>query len=426
MSRRRSSAKKARQADDDGPVPSQASGPRGRRTEGVTATAGRSTEGRHAESPIRLAATPRGSPRPSHEDGRGVVAQRCDIVLGDRADEVAERLCRGEPGGARSLEEVTKPVLPELLPRQVARLRDTVRVQQQPVARLEVHLDKRHVEVGTGQGHESERRCHPRALGGDGPPLACLLGADGRQSTCRSLGAFRTRRWTYPQSALVASIAHSRPHHGVSTELHRPAGPLTTVPLPDNASSIVWVEQPAEAERLAALDDRDFVQTLHGRLQGFLGRIEAVGPRRVFPLEGLVAEPAAQGRIALAGESLHAFPPIGAQGLNLGFRDVASLLDALADARHEATDDPGHPQVAQAYARDRKIDIEASVLMVDMLDRSLFSGLLPLQLLRGAGLHLAKASPALRRSMMRKGMSPAPKVPRLMREAIDSESSDHA
>ena len=253
-----------------------------------------------------------------------------------------------------------------------------------------------------------------------------LLGADGRQSTCRSLGAFRTRRWTYPQSALVASIAHSRPHHGVSTELHRPAGPLTTVPLPDNASSIVWVEQPAEAERLAALDDRDFVQTLHGRLQGFLGRIEAVGPRRVFPLEGLVAEPAAQGRIALAGESLHAFPPIGAQGLNLGFRDVASLLDALADARHEATDDPGHPQVAQAYARDRKIDIEASVLMVDMLDRSLFSGLLPLQLLRGAGLHLAKASPALRRSMMRKGMSPAPKVPRLMREAIDSESSDHA
>ncbi len=62
-----------------------------------------------------------------------------------------------------------------------------------------------------------------------------------------------TRQWSYPQSALVASIQHSRPHADVSTELHRPAGPLTTVPFPGKASSIVWVERPAEAARLGQL-----------------------------------------------------------------------------------------------------------------------------------------------------------------------------
>jgi 2-octaprenyl-6-methoxyphenol hydroxylase len=241
-----------------------------------------------------------------------------------------------------------------------------------------------------------------------------LVAADGRQSVCRTLARRPTRRWSYPQSALVTSIAHSRPHQNVSTELHRPAGPLTTVPLPGQSSSIVWVERPNEAERLSRLDDGDFARELHARLQGFLGRIEAVGPRRIFPLEGLVAEPAGEHRAALVGEALHAFPPIGAQGLNLGFRDVASLVDALTDAR---TRDPGAGAVLATYSQSRRRDVHASLLMVDTLDRTLFSGFLPLQLARGAGLHLANAIPRLKQALMQRGMGVTPDLPRLMRDA---------
>ncbi len=188
------------------------------------------------------------------------------------------------------------------------------------------------------------------------------------------------------------------------------------MPLPGQASSIVWVERPPEAARLGQLDDRAFIVELSGHLHGLLGRIEGIGARRVFPLEGLVAEPAAQGRVALAGEALHAFPPIGAQGLNLGFRDVASLLDAISDAGRRGARDPGAPDTLDAYSRDRKPDVDASALLVDTLDRSLYSGLLPLQLLRGAGLHLANASPSFRRALMKRGMSLSERLPRLMRE----------
>lgn len=246
--------------------------------------------------------------------------------------------------------------------------------------------------------------------------VCLVVGADGRQSACRALGDFRARRWSYPQAAVVASVQHSRPHADVSTELHRPAGPLTTVPLPGQASSIVWVERPEEAARLGQLDDRAFIAELNGRLHGLLGRIEGIGARRFFPLEGLIAEPAAQGRVALAGEALHAFPPIGAQGLNLGFRDVASLLDAICEAGRPGERDPGAPAALDVYARDRKPDVDASALLVDTLDRSLYSGLLPLQLLRGAGLHLANASPSFRRALMKRGMSLSKRLPRLMRE----------
>lgn len=243
-----------------------------------------------------------------------------------------------------------------------------------------------------------------------------LIGADGRQSACRTLGGFKTRHWAYPQAAVVASIQHARQHAFVSTELHRPSGPLTTVPLPGHASSIVWVERPEEAGRLGRLDDRAFAAELSGRLHGLLGRIEAVSIRRVFPLEGLIAEPAAQSRVALAGEALHAFPPIGAQGLNLGYRDVASLIDAVSANRQGSAGDPGRNSALQTYARDRAADIATSALLVDALDRSLYSGLLPLQLLRGAGLHLANASPSFRRALMRRGMGPSQHLPKLMRE----------
>lgn len=240
-----------------------------------------------------------------------------------------------------------------------------------------------------------------------------LIGADGRQSVCRELGRFATRRWSYGQTALVVSVSHSRPHDFVSTELHRPAGPLTTVPLPGLASSIVWVERPAEAERLKALDEAAFTAELHHRLQGLLGRISALGPRQIFVLDGLVASPAGRNRIALVGEALHAFPPIGAQGLNLGFRDVASLVEAIAD---HGAGDPGAQSVLEAYSSDRGRDVVFRTLMVDALDRSLTSTLPPLQLLRGGGLHIINRLPPLRRALMRRGMGPMGSLPAMMQE----------
>ena len=55
-----------------------------------------------------------------------------------------------------------------------------------------------------------------------------------------------------------------------------------------------------------------------------------MGARGAFPLSGLVAHGMARHRVALVGEAAHVMPPIGAQGLNLGFRDVADLVNALS------------------------------------------------------------------------------------------------
>lgn len=250
----------------------------------------------------------------------------------------------------------------------------------------------------------------------DGHELAAqlIVGADGRNSICRKAAGIASQTWTYDQSALTTSFAHQRPHGGISTEFHRPAGPFTTVPLPGLASSLVWVERPAVAGRLAELDDDAFRAELEARLQGLLGPVGEIARRAVFPLSGLTAEVFALNRVALVGEAGHVVPPIGAQGLNLGLRDVAWLADSLADARAKGRD-CGDPMTLARYTAARRLDVASRIWTIDILNRSLLSSLLPVHLARGLGLHALNALAPLRRIVVREGLAPSGATPKLMR-----------
>ena len=243
--------------------------------------------------------------------------------------------------------------------------------------------------------------------------VALLVGADGEHSLCRTTAGIATRSWQYPQVAIASRFEHRRPHLGVSTELHRRAGPLTTVPLPGNWSSLVWVDEPAEATRLMARAEPDFAAELETRLGSVLGAVTAVGPRASFPLSGVTASRIGANRVALVGEAAHRLPPIGAQGLNLGLRDAAWLADLVAEARASGRD-PGAPDVLDAYERSRRGDVASRTAIVDALNRSLIAGLLPIDMIRGAGLAALKTVGPLRRFFMREGMGPAGALPHLM------------
>ncbi|KAB2911503.1 MAG: ubiquinone biosynthesis protein UbiH [Hyphomicrobiaceae bacterium] len=239
------------------------------------------------------------------------------------------------------------------------------------------------------------------------------VAADGRNSIARAAAGISTRTWAYPQCAIATSFRHAQAHGGITVELHRPHGPLTTVPMPGSASSLVWVEEPAEAGRLAGLDEAAFAAELEQRLQGLLGAITGVTPRALYPLSGLTADCMGRSRVALVGEAGHIFPPIGAQGLNLGLRDAAALAECVADACRRGVD-AGSPATLQAYGRARTADVFTRTLSVDLLNRSLLVGFLPVQAMRGAGLHLLANIPSLRRLVMQAGMAPAGPLPRLM------------
>lgn len=247
-----------------------------------------------------------------------------------------------------------------------------------------------------------------RTMDGQDIAAGLIAGADGRNSLVRRSAGITSRAWDYPQSATVCAFEHDRPHHGISTEFHRANGPLTTVPMPGNASSLVWVDSRDEATHLADLSDAEFGQILETRLAGLLGTVSKVGPRGAFPLSGLSAQTMGQGRTVLLGEAAHVMPPIGAQGLNLGLRDAAVLAECVMTARGDAR------AAVASYARDRAPDVTSRIAAIDALNRSLLTDFLPVHLARGLGIFGLAAFAPLRRLVVREGLQPSLAAPRAM------------
>ncbi|WP_337270951.1 UbiH/UbiF family hydroxylase [Oryzifoliimicrobium ureilyticus] len=229
-----------------------------------------------------------------------------------------------------------------------------------------------------------------------------VVGADGRKSKLREAALIDVRSWSYPQSGLVLNFSHKRPHENISTEFHTEYGPFTQVPLPGNRSSLVWVQKPADAEPRSKLSLAELSALVEERMHSILGAVEVEETPQIWPLSGMVAHRFGQGRMALIGEAAHVFPPIGAQGLNLGLRDIMSLSSVLC----EDIEKPIAADAGSRFDRKRRADVLSRTASVDLLNRSLLTDFLPVQMARAAGLQLLSVFPPLRSMVMREGVEP--------------------
>jgi 2-octaprenyl-6-methoxyphenol hydroxylase len=229
-----------------------------------------------------------------------------------------------------------------------------------------------------------------------------VVAADGRHSLLRDAAGIGVNRLSYPQTAVVLNFAHDRPHGGVSTEFHTRTGPFTQVPLPGNRSSLVWVVTPAEAAEIVQLPGEVLGRRIEARMQSMLGKVRVESTPQAWPLSALTARRFGIGRIVLMGEAAHVFPPIGAQGLNLSLRDIETALELASAARLSGAT----LGIGEAYDRRRRADILSRTAAIDVVNRSLLSGFLPMQMLRAAGLHLLSAIGPLRHLAMNEGVAP--------------------
>jgi 2-octaprenyl-6-methoxyphenol hydroxylase len=277
--------------------------------------------------------------------------------------------------------------------------RDLARVIPDSVEGIEVH----------------DRKMRLNFSGGACLAVRLVVGADGRKSICRHAAEIEIKEWRYDQAAIASSFRHEVAHDGVSTELHKERGSVTTVPTPDPlTSSLIWVGATDEISQLMEDDDTDFAAQLQERLGDALGIVSDIGPRASFPVAGLTAKSLAQRRTALVGEAGHVLPPIGAQGLNLGLRDAAALADCVSTALRQGHD-PGGLSVLAGYRRARQLDVLSRAVGIDLLNRSLLTSLLPVQAARGMVLAGLNAFAPLKRLVMRAGLEPPAALPSLMR-----------
>ena len=241
-----------------------------------------------------------------------------------------------------------------------------------------------------------------------------IAAADGKDSPLRREAGIRAIEWRYPQTGIVTTVAHARPHAGIAVEHFLPAGPFAILPMTGNRSSIVWTEDAELAPRILELAEPDFTAELRARFGGYLGEIELVGPRWAYPLALMQAERYTARRLALVGEAAHVIHPIAGQGLNIGIRDIAALAELIVDTRRLGLD-IGEDTVLEQYQRWRRPDALLLAAVTDGLNRLFSNTIEPIRLLRDLGLSMVNVLPPLKRLLMLHAMGMLGERPRLAR-----------
>lgn len=259
---------------------------------------------------------------------------------------------------------------------------------------------------GTSTTHLLTRTKEARVKLCDGSSVRTrlVIAADGRHSQMRAAAAIDVKTVRYGQKALAFAVTHPVPHENVSTEIHRSGGPFTFVPLPDvdgrPSSAIVWMEDGPRATELAAMDVSAFESEMSTRSCHLFGPLTLASRRSLWPIISQQAGRMSGERVALMAEAAHVVPPIGAQGLNMSLRDLASLLD-LARANPNQL---GEIEMLDAYHYARHPDVSLRVRGIDMLNRASQARMKPLRDARALGLRAIYGLKPVRQTLMQMGL----------------------
>ena len=249
-----------------------------------------------------------------------------------------------------------------------------------------------------------EREVIVTLTNGDQVRADLAVAADGHASPLRTAAGIGVKTKRYGQKALAFVVKHEQPHQNISTELYLSGGAFTTVPLPDyerqHCSAIVWMNDGARAQELAALDEAGFSAAATERSCRVLGEMTLLTQRNLWPIVTQEAENLTSERVALVAEAAHVLPPIGAQGLNTSLRDVSELFRLC----RECPDTLGSSEFLARYEKARAKDVRLRSGIIDLYNRLCRSDVPALQDMRSAGLKLVHNVTPLRRSIMRAGM----------------------
>lgn len=234
-----------------------------------------------------------------------------------------------------------------------------------------------------------------------------LIAADGANSSIRQHFDFATKEWDYGHRAIVSTIQTERPNQQTAWQRFMPTGPLAFLPLNNNGDlhqcSIVWSQEVEVADRLMAMDDEQFCHQLTTASERCLGKVLRVEKRFAIPLRQRHAADYVAPRVALLGDAAHTIHPLAGQGANLGFADVAALVDEIERAVSRGND-IGDLSTLSRYQRRRKPDNLMTMAAMEGFKRLFGADNLALRLMRNMGLSKLNQWRPLKNTIIKKAM----------------------
>jgi 2-octaprenyl-6-methoxyphenol hydroxylase len=243
---------------------------------------------------------------------------------------------------------------------------------------------------------ESDAACatlHTETGGTRSAPMVVV--ADGGRSERAPSPKFER---DYDQTAVVCEVQTELPHANQAFERFTPEGPAALLPKGDRYA-LVWTASNADAQRIAALSDAEFLAALYRHFGGRQGLFLQASPRKTFPLKLAYTGSEAGARVVRIGNAAQTMHPVAGQGFNIGLRDAWELATLCGDTPPEQI---GSAAMLAAYARGRRLDVLGGVGFTDFLVRVFSNDIAPLRHARGLGLLALEVFPPLKSFVARR------------------------
>ena len=230
-----------------------------------------------------------------------------------------------------------------------------------------------------------------------------LIGADGARSQVRQFAGIGTSGWQYGQQAMGITIKMAKETQAITWQQFTPSGPKAFLPMYDEYASLVWYNSPEELKRLKGLTNAQLKNEIVAAFPDELTQNEndfSVIDKAVFPLTRMHASEYVRERVILIGDAAHTINPLAGQGVNIGFRDVQSLLEVTAQ-RHDVTSHVFLSALKNDYEKPRKRD---NLLMMSAMDGfyTLFSNdIAPIKWIRNQLLSVAEHAGPIKKEVLK-------------------------
>ena len=228
-----------------------------------------------------------------------------------------------------------------------------------------------------------------------------VIGADGANSVVRQCAQIGISGWEYQQNCFSITVKTDFENQDITWQEFQPSGPKAFLPLNDGYASLIWYDSKQKVSQLKAMSPAELKQAILTEFPDLPGDFEIV-QTAAFPLARRQANRYFNNRVVLVGDAAHTINPLAGQGVNLGYKDNATLIDVLTGI--DIYDFAQLESALKQYERTRKAD---SLLMSGVMDSlyHLFSNEKPpLKLFRKGILGVAHALPMAKKLVMKKAL----------------------
>lgn len=229
-----------------------------------------------------------------------------------------------------------------------------------------------------------------------------VVGADGANSKVRQLAGIGITAWDYRQHCMLINVETELPQQDITWQQFTPSGPRSFLPLSSlqvdgkevAQGSLVWYDSPGQIKRLSAMPSAELREEVLAHFPQELGDIKVLQSGS-FPLTRRHAQQYHARNCVLVGDSAHTINPLAGQGVNLGFKDVAVLLD-VTNGQSELSAE----QLSQ-YERKRRPDNLLMQSGMDFFYKGFSNDVAPFKLLRNAALKIAENTGPLKAQVLK-------------------------